>query len=195
MEGRRLDWSPPFLIITFLDSAGPPESRSRSTCKRESRVKKRRSVTITASICPTDAATRRGKPFRSRIEPHRRCVRNIYGNLRRYFPRARCSLVVYTYMCNRRGDVHECTTLLPEEATRGQAGSDVISVTRLRDWRDVELKGQIESRPDTSPLPSRVLSNNRCCCCCYVSFVRLELERVSARVCVCLCSSLSVFLL
>lgn len=59
------------------------------------------------------------------------------------------------YVCVYAIDVvHECNTPLAEEATREpRAGSDVISVTRLRDWRDGELKGQIES------LPSR-----RACC-------------------------------
>lgn len=95
--------------------------------------------------------------------------------LMRVFPSS-TMFPLYMYVCMQSTWCMNVIHHWRKKRRENRAGSDVISVTRLRDWRDGELKGQIESRPDTSPLPSRVLSNNRCCA------VRLELERDSARV-------------
>lgn len=92
--------------------------------------------------------------------------------LMRVFPSS-TMFPLYMYVCMQSTWCMNVVQYWRKKRRESRAGSDVISVTRLRDWRDGELKGQIESRPDTSPLPSRVLSNNRCCA------VRLELERAT----------------
>lgn len=100
----------PFLIIR---KCWFPEFRSSIRAWKSDEASR-----LPRSICPTDAVTRGGKPFRSRIEEaRRRCVRNIRRNLCAYFPRARCSCCIY--VCVYAIDVvHECSTVLAEEATR-----------------------------------------------------------------------------
>lgn len=141
-----------------------------------SSVKKWWSVAITTFNLPN----RRGHAGREAIPLAYRggtpTVRPEYPwKLMRVFPSS-TMFPLYMYVCMQSTWCMNVVQYWRKKRRESRAGSDVISVTRLRDWRDGELKGQIESRPDTSPLPSRVLSNNRCCA------VRLELERDSARV-------------
>ena len=54
---------------------------------------------------------------------------------------------LYMYVCMQSTWCMNVIHHWRKKRRESRAGSDVISVTRLRDWRDGELKGHLPSRP------------------------------------------------